>query len=91
MFNDTRTHTLARAQDIAFQVVHSGMRPAFQPLAPPAYRQLAERCMAAHPRARPTALAVVAELEQLLAEAVEVEGGGRGGASASLTMQLSII
>ncbi|KAG2424163.1 hypothetical protein HXX76_014696 [Chlamydomonas incerta] len=73
-------------QDIAFQVVHAGLRPAFQPLAPAPYRHLAERCMAAHPRARPTALALVAELQQLLAEAVEAEGGGGRGASSALAM-----
>lgn len=78
-------------QDIAFQVVHAGLRPAFQPLAPPAYVHLAECCMAAQPRARPTALALVAELQQLLAEAVEAEGGGGRGVSVALAMQLSAV
>lgn len=43
-------HTRARTQDIPRQVLHAGLRPAFHPLAPEPYRQLAARCWSANPR-----------------------------------------
>eukprot|EP00198_Chlamydomonas_reinhardtii_P010860 XP_001700197.1 predicted protein [Chlamydomonas reinhardtii] len=37
-------------KDIPRQVLHAGLRPAFHPLAPEPYRQLAARCWSANPR-----------------------------------------
>ncbi|KAG2450689.1 hypothetical protein HYH02_004528 [Chlamydomonas schloesseri] len=74
-------------QDVPRQVLRSGLRPVFHPLAPAPYVSLAARCWSASPRRRPTASELVAALQGLLADAqataadAAAAGGGAGPGS----------
>jgi hypothetical protein len=50
-------------------VLRTHLRPSFHPLAPLEYSDLAARCWSSRPERRPTALQLVAALEQLLSAA----------------------
>ncbi|GFR50506.1 hypothetical protein Agub_g12772, partial [Astrephomene gubernaculifera] len=64
-------------QDVPRQVLRSHLRPVFHPLAPPPYCSLAVRCWSGSPRRRPSASDLVAELQQLLAEAQKQQQQGQ--------------
>ncbi|KAG2438065.1 hypothetical protein HXX76_005675 [Chlamydomonas incerta] len=72
-------------QDVPRQVLRSGVRPVFHPLAPATYVSLAARCWSASPRRRPTASELVTALQGLLADAqaaaADATAGGSAGAA----------
>ncbi|GIL51841.1 hypothetical protein Vafri_7765 [Volvox africanus] len=51
---------------LPYHVVKRGLRPAFPPDSPSAFRSLAQACWASDPRSRPTAAALVTVLQRLL-------------------------
>ncbi|KAF0713124.1 Aste57867_4507 [Aphanomyces stellatus] len=53
---------------IARQVIHHDLRPTFRSECPSWYRELAQRCMAIEPSARPTAPEVIYQLKTQLRE-----------------------
>ncbi|PNW70197.1 hypothetical protein CHLRE_17g709900v5 [Chlamydomonas reinhardtii] len=84
-------------QDVPRQVLRSGVRPVFHPLAPAPYVSLAARCWSASPRRRPTASELVTALQGLLVEAQAAAadaaagsagaGGGRAAAGTAARAQ----
>ncbi|KAG2428833.1 hypothetical protein HYH02_014245 [Chlamydomonas schloesseri] len=81
----TRLYQGLTTKQIIRGVVREHLRPTFPVWVPPEYRRLAERCWHPVPAERPTADAVVAELEAMvdMAHARAVAGGGGGGAAGS--------
>ncbi|KAG2424090.1 hypothetical protein HXX76_014766 [Chlamydomonas incerta] len=76
----TRLYQGLTTKQIIRGVVREHLRPTFPVWVPPEYRRLAERCWHPVPAERPTADAVVAELEVMVdAHARSVAGGGGGG------------
>ncbi|GLC37086.1 hypothetical protein PLESTB_001393200 [Pleodorina starrii] len=68
---------------LPYHVVKRGLRPAFPPDSPSAFRSLAQACWASDPRSRPTAAALVTVLQRLLSSCASaaaapssVAGGG---------------
>ncbi|PNW87774.1 hypothetical protein CHLRE_01g001678v5 [Chlamydomonas reinhardtii] len=76
----TRLYQGLTTKQIIRGVVREHLRPTFPVWVPPEYRRLAERCWHPVPSERPTADAVVAELEAMVdTHARSLAGGGAGG------------
>ncbi|KAG2431409.1 hypothetical protein HXX76_009424 [Chlamydomonas incerta] len=60
---------------LPYHVVKRGLRPAFPPDTPSAFRSLAQACWASDPRSRPTAAALVTVLQRLLSSCVNTSQG----------------
>ncbi|KAG2486383.1 hypothetical protein HYH03_014963 [Edaphochlamys debaryana] len=66
MLCGTRLYQGLTTKQIIRGVVREGLRPQFPAWVPPEYRRLAERCWHPTPSERPTAGAIVAELESMV-------------------------